>query len=421
MGDTGNRDHVGVRGDPGDPVRIDRVDAAEIPAFLAAFDTTFGHGEPSDDHLERFRELVPHDRLVAARNAVGEIVGTAGALEFDLALPGAATAPCAGVTVVSVRADHRRRGVLTRMMDRLLDDAAERGEAFAALWASEQPIYGRYGFGPAAPTIDLEVTRAHAGLHLDGPVDEVRLIDAERAARAFPPIYDRYRRQRPGMLSYSPGWWSRRVLADVPAQRDGAGPMRYASIADRGFATYRLRPSWSETGPDGVVEVGELIALDAAAAAALWRFVIETDLSVRTRATRRPVDDPVLHLVADAGRVKVSRGSPLFLRLVDVAAALEARSYRADVDVVLEIEDRARPANTGRWQVRVRDGIGTCERTQTEPDLRLSADVLATVALGGVRTTALHAAGRVAGPLGVAAALDRAMATDLAPWHGGMF
>jgi predicted acetyltransferase len=407
--------------DPAAPVQVGGVEAAELRAFLLAFDATFGNSDTPDERVERFGRVVAPERLVAARDDVGEIVGTAGAYDFDMALPGGASAPCAGITVVSVRADHRRRGVLNRMMEHLLHEAADRGEAFAALWASEHPIYGRYGFGPAVPTIDIEVARAHGALAFDGPVDQVRLIDAERAATVFPPLYDAYRRQRPGALSYSPAWWTERVLLDVPSRREGAGPVRYAWLADRGYATYRLRPSWNAAGPAGVVEVRELIALDPEAAAALWRFVIDTDLSAATRAVRRPVDDPLVHLVADTGRIEVTHGDPLFVRLVDVPAALEARGYGVDGEATIELEDRSRPVNAGRWKLVVRDGRGTCARTEEAADLRLTAEVLASVALGGVRTTTLHAAGRLLGSWDAAVQFDRLLATELPPWHGGMF
>ncbi len=404
----------------GSTVEIGGVAAEEVHDFRTAFDGVFAT-TTTEDSVERFTRVTPLERLIAARSPAGEIVGTAGAFDFDVALPGGTSAPCASVTVVSVRADHRRRGVLTRMMAELLDQAAARDEPFAALWASESPIYGRYGFGPAAPTVDLDVPRAQARFHVEGPVDEVRLVDAEAALGSFPELYDAARRQRPGGLSYPTEWWRHRVLADPPGRREGAGPKQYAWLPGRGYAVFRLREGWDQHGPAGVVEVAELVALDPEATAALWRFVIDTDLSARTRAARRPVDEPLLGALVDPGRVAVTGSEPLYLRLVDLVGALRARRYRSDLDVVLAVEDRFRPANEGTWRLVVRDGYAECERTDAPPGLSLTADALATVYLGGVTLASLMAAGRVTGSRRVATVLDLALTAELAPWHGGMF
>jgi predicted acetyltransferase len=177
------------------------------------------------------------------------------------------------------------------MMAQLLDDAVRRGEPFAALWASESPIYGRFGFGPAVPTAHFAVERIHARFRVPGPVEEVQLVGADEAAARFPAIYDDARRRRPVQFGRAEGWW-RRQLDDPPGEREGAGEKRFAVLGDRGYAIHRLRPKWDEGVPQGTVEVHDLVANDPAAAAALWRFVIDTDLSARTTAGRRPVDDP---------------------------------------------------------------------------------------------------------------------------------
>jgi predicted acetyltransferase len=391
----------------------------DLEGFLEAFDLTFGL-TPTEAALTRLRRVVDPSRFLAARVG-GTTVGTAGAYAFELALPGAEPAPCAGVTLVSVRADHRRRGLLRRMMARLLDDAADRGEAFAALWASEDAIYGRFGYGAAAPTTRFDVLRAQARFRIDGPVDEVELIDADEAAARFPAIYDAARRHRPLLLGRSPSWW-RRDLDDPPERREGAGEKRYAVLGERGYAIHRLRPSWGEAGPEGTVELQDLVALDPAARAALWRFVIDTDLSSHTVAPRRPVDDPLPAMLADPAAARPRDGGALYLRLVDVRAALTARRYLVDDTLVVELHDAFRPANTGRWRLGSADGEATCEPTDAPADLELDAEALATVAFGGVRVTTLAAAGRLAVRTpGAAGRADRLFATELAPWHGFMF
>jgi predicted acetyltransferase len=402
-----------------DEVVLGGVQEDELAAFIAAFDLTFGITR-SEGALERMRGFMETDRLVAAR--AGEtIVATAGTYSFELSLPGAGPAPCAGVTLVSVRADHRRRGVLRRLMADLLDDAGDRGEPFAALWASESPIYGRFGFGPAVPTASFELDRAHARFRLDGPVAEVELVDADEAASRFPAIYEAARATRPVLFGRSEGWW-RRELEDPPETREGAGEKRFAVLGDRAYAIHRLRAAWDDGVPTGTVEIHDLVATDHEAAAAMWRFAVDTDLSRRLTAGRRPVDDPLPLLLDDPLRARPRVGWPLYVRLVDVPAALAARPYLTDGELTIELHDAFRPANQGRWRLAAAGGTATCERTTAAADLELDADALATVALGGVRMSALAAAGLVTVHQGAAIArADRLFATEVAPWHGFMF
>lgn len=401
-------------------ISLGGIEPDELDEFVRAFARPFGE-VPPDGAVERIRRVFEPDRAVAMRRPDGTIVGTAGAYTFDLALPGASPAGCAGITVVSVRGDHRRRGLLTRMMARLLDDAAERGEPFAALWASEAPIYGRFGFGPAVPTLEVEIPRPHGRLRADGSLPRVLEVPADEALPTVSRVYEAVRQHRPGLLSRSTAWWER-ILSDSPEQRDGAGPLCVSTVGDRGYAIHRLHPRWDDGAPTGTVLVEDLVALDPAATAALWRHLIDTDLASRLRAARRPVDDPVLALLSDTGRARLVADEPLYLRLVDVPRAMEARRYAVDGELVLDVHDASRPANQGRWRLAVRDGRAVCEATASEADLRLDVEALATVFLGGVRTTMLAEAGRVA-PLRRDAPmlLDRLLATPLAPWHAGMF
>jgi len=404
-------------------VDLDRIDAAGYPAFLAAFDEVFGQSH-ADDEVERSKRTAEFDRFLAARRA-GQVVGTAGAFSFDISLPWAPAAGCAGVTMVSVRADHRRRGLLTRMMSQLLDDAEQRGEPFAALWASEGPIYGRYGFGPGIPTGTIRIERDHARFRSETVMGEVELVDAEEAAHRFPAIHDAARRHRHGTMSRNDAWWARE-LADPPERRGGAGAKRYAIIGDRGndrgYAIHRLRPRWDEGVPRGTVEVQELVATDADAHRSLWRFVIDTDLASVTTAGSLPVDDPIAVLLEDPVRNRPSLGWPVYLRLVDLPAAVMSRGYRTDDTLTLRVHDRFRPRNDGTWRVAVVDGVASCEAVGGPADLELDATSLATIALGGVRVTSLAAAGVVtASTPDAVPRLERLLATDVAPWHGSMF
>lgn len=409
---------------PTDRLQLRPITDDELAAYLRLLEHAFGE-DVSDEEVERFRIVAEPDRFLAAVGADGTIVGTAGAYTFDVSLPGGGTAPCAGVTVVSVRADHRRQGLLTRMMQAVLEDASRRGEPFAALWASESGIYGRFGFGPAIPTVRIEVPRDRSRFRAEVRADPaaVRIVDAAGALEQLPPVYEQLRRQRPGMLSRPEPWWRRWLGADPKEHRDGAGPRVHALLDGRGYAVYRLKPNWDESvTPDGTVVVEELVGLDPPAQATLWRFVIDTDLSVRTRAYGRPADEVLPLLVAEPAYVRHSAGEPVYVRLLDLPVALTARSYAADGRVVLGVRDAFRPDNSGSWCLEVAGGEARCTATDEAPEIVLDTRDLATVVFGGERTTRLAAAGVVELHRPEAAAmLDRLLATELAPWHTGMF
>jgi predicted acetyltransferase len=392
----------------------------EVDRFLAAFSLVFATAPTEHQQRRAERRFEPDRSFVAV--ARGEVVATGGAYSFDLALPGAPAAPCAGVTMISVRPDHRRRGLLTRLLRTLHDQARERSEPFAALWASESPIYGRFGYGPAIPTLELEARRTHVRFTVPAPVEDVVLVDTATARRELPPIREAVRRQRPGMLSRSDAWWDTLLDDDPVAERDGAGERCHALVPGRGYALYRVAPSWTDGVPDGTVRVRELHATDPEAAAALWAFVTDLDLTSRIVAGARPVDDPVLAMVEDSARLTVTHGWPLYLRLLDLPAALTARRYAADGDLVLEVTDAHLPDNAGRWELTIEGGVASCRRTDRAPVLSLDTRELATVVLGGVRVTQLAAAGRLAVHVADAPArFDAVLTAPLAPWHEGMF
>jgi predicted acetyltransferase len=396
-----------------------RLQPGEVPSFVRAFRAAFG-GVPDDADLASAETSIE-----VARSHVsvlgGELVATASAFSLALALPGGAEVGCAGVSLVSVRGDHRRRGLLRALLGRVLDDARDRGEVLAALWASETPIYDRFGFAPAVPTVEIRLDRDHAALRREGPWRDIRLVDRTEARVAFPPIRALARTRRPGMLSRTDGSWDR-LLRDEPQPPSGHGPRQHALLPGRGYAVYRLEPDWTAGAPTGTVRVQELHAVDAEATAALWRFVTDVDLATTTVAGRRAIDDPVLALVADDGRTRVARDWPLQVRVLDLPAALTSRTAAADDQLVLEVADPLVPGNDGRWVVAAAAGRFTCEPTTAEADLHLDIRAVAAVLLGGQRTTQLAAAGLVHERRGGSVVrLDRTLQVDVAPWHDYMF
>lgn len=373
---------------------------------------------PSEDQIERWRSVCTLDRFLAVTDPAGAYVGTAGSLPMTISMPGAAPVPCAGVTAVTVRPDHRRRGILRAMMQRLLDDAVAAGEPVAALYASEGTIYGRFGFGPSAPAEGLTIRR-EALATVDGDPRLVELVDAERAKQLLPPIADAHALMRGGTMQRSEAWWPLWLDHDRDSDPDGPyGARWHAVVEDRGYVVFRATDGeWTHRRPEGRLKVEELVANDPEAAAALWGFLASVDLVTVIEAPDRPVDDPLRFLVDNEAEVDTLPGMPLWMRLVDLPTALASRGYAVQDRVVFDVTDDQLPANTGRWALEAGPAGAACSRTDEPADVVLPTTSLATLFLGGYRATTLADAGRLPGTApDVVRRLDRLFAVARAPW-----
>lgn len=392
------------------------VTSDEFPGFAAAVGRAFGE-ESSEASVERWRKVTELDRTLAFFDAE-RIVGNAAAFTFDMSLPYAGPARCAGVTAVGVAHDWRRRGLLSAMMRRQLDDSRDAGEPFAALYASESPIYGRFGYGVAASHVDLEMERPWATFTTPADPSEVRLVDAGTLVAEGPMLRRVHAGLRGGMMSRSEEWWRAWLENDLPDDRDGYSARFHALLPGRGYVVYRIKPDWDGMIPKNRLLVIELVANDAEAYAVLWQYLSGIDLVQTIHAPMRPADDPLPWLVDNHQRLKVTSGEDLYLRLVDVGAGLAARGYAQDGRLAIEVHDAFAPWNDGRWILEVEDGHARCERTPAAPDLEMDARDLAAICLGGVEATELGWAGRIV-PHTEAALVraDRLFAVDLAPWN----
>lgn len=372
----------------------------------------------TDEEIERWRPVCPVDRFVAVTDPQGGYVGTSGSHPMRMSMPLADPVPCAGVTAVTVRPDHRRRGVLRAMMQQLLDDAAAAAEPVAALFASEGTIYGRFGFGPSAPAHGLTISR-DAVATVGGDLSLVELVDGDRAKELFPPIAAAHAGLRGGCMQRDDAWWSMWLDHHRDKDPDGVhGARWHAVVRGRGYVVFRgADGEWADRRPDGRVKVVELIATDDEAAAALWSFVASVDLVATVRAPSRPVDDPIRFLVANEAEVDIRAGMPLWTRLVDVPSALTSRGYEVADRLVLQVADDQLPANTGRWDLEVGPDGATCTRTDAAADVVVPVRTLATLFLGGYRATTLADAGRLPGTSrDVVRRLDRLFDVPRAPW-----
>ncbi|MFD3697699.1 GNAT family N-acetyltransferase [Streptomyces sp. NPDC058646] len=405
----------------------------EWDVWFDQLELAFGGVPEAPPWRELYRTLTEPERSLGVWDGA-DCVGSASAFSFRLSVPGGALVPAAGVTMVGVAPTHRRRGVLSSMMRRQLDDVRAGGEPLAVLTASDPAIYGRFGYGTATYALSVEVDTARVRLSVPPGTDEVRLrlVDPQEALADCERVYAELVTRRPGMPARRPGW-ERQAVTDPPEDREGASALKCV-VAERpdgsvaGYARYRVKPDWDPAGAAGKVEVADLDALDPAATAALWRYLFSVDLTWTVRAGKRPVDDPLLHLVSDVRRSRPSMRDSLHVRLVDLPAALEARTYGSAVDVVLEVEDVFCPWNAGRWRLTAGAGAAvegsgkvSCTRTEEPAELRLSVRELGAAYLGGISLTSLAAAGRVSELRpGALTETSRAFAGDVAPWlpHG---
>ncbi|MCZ7414223.1 MULTISPECIES: GNAT family N-acetyltransferase [unclassified Streptomyces] len=401
------------------------VRAMRADEWDAWFDTVvraFGADPAEQEERRAWRGVLEVERALTAVDG-REIVGTAANYSFRLTVPGGAAVPTAGLSAVSVAPTHRRRGVLTGMMRRQLDDVRAAGEPLSVLRASEPAIYGRFGYGVASRCLGATVDTTRVSFAAPPGTDDVRLrlADPEKSLPDCEALYARLVPGRPGMLRRMSAAWERRQVRVRPGERGDASPLQCV-LAERGgelvgYARYTFRPRWDDDGPHGSVRLRDLDALDPAATAALWRYLAGIDLTESIAVHDRPVDDPLQHLVSDPRRCRLRLGDQLHLRTVEVGAALAARTYTAPVDVVLDVADAFCPWNAGRWRLSG-DGRGAvCERTDAPAELGLSVRELGAAYLGGVTLAELAEAGLVREErTGALAAASMAFAGTRAPW-----
>ncbi len=396
-------------------MEIRAITEDENLAFRAALMSVFGMGDPAVDTVghERHRALVAPGRAWAAFDR-GTIVATAATFDFTLTVPGGAI-EMAGLTQVTVRPTHRRRGILRALIELHLAEARARRVPLSGLWASEASIYGRFGYGVAAESEDTAlssvVLEAPAG---DG--DELEPL-VEAAPEVLKGVYEAVRAARPGMITRTPAWWTYRRFMERPGPPPSS-PRRFVLArrggAATGYVSYRQRLGWEEGVAAGTAEIEELVAVDARAERTLLRFICEIDLFRKVSWWNMPTDSLLPWLVTDPRRVRRRRVDTLWLRPDDLEAVLAARRYPADGALRLEVEGRA-------LELRVEDGFGRCHEGGGAPQLRLGRAQVGNLVLGAFAPSLLARAGLVSGEPAALALADRMFAWPVAPWIAEVF
>ncbi|WAL63303.1 GNAT family N-acetyltransferase [Amycolatopsis cynarae] len=377
------------------------------------------HGPVStDERWAKRAEGFPAERKFGAFEG-GTVIGVTSSIATGLTVPGGATLPSAAVDGVGVRADHTRRGVLTALMAEQLADCAARGEVLAHLHASETTIYGRFGYAVATRGKTLRILKGRARFRDDAPSGgRVRLVGTDAAKKLIPELYERIAPHRPGMMIRPPVWWN--------WARDGLVGENFVAVhtgpdGDDGFVLYHPqdRRSFEQPEAGAALVVRDLHAANPGALAGLWRFLCRVDLVGEVRAPDRPLDDPIGLMLTDPRACEVlGLEDSTWLRLVDVPAALAARTYRPAAPVVLEVTDPLLPANSGRYRVAPEGAT----RTEEPAGLALGVDTLAMIYLGDRAPSLLAALNRieVRDPAALPEA-DALFATATAPWCGTPF
>jgi predicted acetyltransferase len=395
-------------------------DLDEYTAAVFAIGQYFGM-VPTQERMERSVAQVGLERMHAGWSD-GTIVGGAAAFTFRLTVPGG-DLPTAGVSVVGVYPTHRRRGVLRALMRAQLEDAHERGEPLAALWASEETIYGRFGYGLAAFCGEIAVPREYTTFVLRAePEGTLRFLDPEDALDTVPPVFERVRLQWPGMFSRNHLWWRNREIEDPEERREGAGPKRWVVYESGGsidgYAVYRHKPGFEGGTSTAELHVVEALGATPAAMRDLWGYLLAIDWVATVKTQLIPPDHALFLLLATPRRLRYRMGDGIWVRLVNIGPALSGRKYSADGAIVFDVTDDFCPWNEGRWKL---EG-GTAERTSDDADLKLPVQSLGSAFLGGVSFAALARAGRVEelrdGAIGRADALFR---WDRHPWCPEIF
>jgi len=394
---------------------------AELITAINVFRTAMvGFGQLTDLPPGQIRTLMEPGRTIGAF-VDGQLVGTTDAQTSTLTLPGGKQLGHAAVTHVGVLPTFTRRGIATDLMRAQLHQIRDRGEAVATLRASEATIYERFGYGVASSTATIEVDVRRATLRPGvGRGGGVRLTDVGTSWALLPQIYTNNRPTRPGSIDRPEVWWHTRKLKAEAAPAPSYVAVHGDPGSETGFVRYHAvdTDSWFVSNQRTIV-VDDLFAPSPEAYLALVRYLLELDLIDRVVFATLPVDDPLPELLTDrrAARITGVRDET-WLRIVDVAATLDARTYSGDDAVTLRVDDPVLPENSGTYLISP-DGATVTDRPA---QLTAGVEALGAALLGGTPWRSLVLAGSVhADSVDAADAVDRLFAVPTAPHAGIVF
>ncbi len=397
-------------------IEVRPIGAGEIECFLDVFDAAWGFAR--DDRQRRHTGTVVAAESPFGAFTGGGMAGTVMSFAMELTVLGQVQVPMAGVSYVAVHPLRRRRGVLRALMRAQLDDLHVRGVPLAGLGASEAGIYGRFGYGPATWDSSWRLARGAArGLADDDDGGHLEMIDAPAARELLPAVHEQARQGQVGDVRTYPGKWHDLAGDGAPpgtqfllCRDDGGRPS--------GYAIYRIQREERYSAHASVI-VDHLIALTSAAYRSLWGQLADLDLTGQVIASGRPEHEPLRWALADSRQLVVTGvHDHLWLRLVDLPAALSRRRYAAEGTLVLDVADPFCPWNEGRWLLEGGPDGATCRTAGHSPalSLRLGAAALGSLFLGGTSVMHLASAGSVEGDASGVRQAQLMFGTGTGPW-----
>ena len=390
----------------------------------------FGEHVHPDDIVRLRNERVELDRLVAAVDTQSNrIIGTGGADSYWLTVPGGELVPMAGVAYMTTSVTHRRRGAFSNMMTYIHDAARERGDVISGLWASQSHLYGRFDYGLSINSYDWEIDPSFGefshfpAANANNADIKVSFIDANEAEVVLPGIYERMHRQTTGSVNRTSGRW-RYQLFDEERVRQGASPLFFAVCEEAGeqtgYVSYRMRRQGDSDM--GTLEVVEQVSATEVAHAAIWRFLLDFDLVGNITAINRPSDDSLWWMLSDPRRLRRKSHDALWVRLLDIPKALEARTYNSDGILKIGLVSDVQPESAGTYVIEIDDSRGSVKKTTDKPDVVMTPADLSALYLGGISSGPLFEAGRINEiTTGSLAKLAGMFNTNSAPWCAHYF
>lgn len=404
------------------PLGPDRLrDIIDIDAWA------FPSARPLDEHVE-WPQPLPWDRTYGIEDPThpGRLAAFHASYAFaDTPVPGGRL-PVAGLTWVCVHPEFRRRGLLRTMMTAHLNHCRALGEPVSMLFAAEPGIYGRFGYGLAARQVTLTIPRGAAlkPVPEDGLTVRIEHFDFDTHGALVARLHATV--ERPGWVTRPNEVHQRSYLSEVPPRKGDFETLRILVVEreghEVGYGLFRRKFAWGTSGPAGTTRVVEVVGEDPAVLHAAWSRLLDFDLTTEVISPNLAVDDPVLSMLVDVRAAAPRTQDNLWVRVVDLPAALSGRRYQTDVDVVLDVRDDVLPDNAGRWRLQSSGDAVSVQRTEDPADLSLDVRDLGAAYVGGTSLAELAAAGLVIEhTLGAVVRTSLAFGWHLAPVAGWVF
>ena len=409
-----------------DPQFVNPVPVEDASDWLNTLATTF-LDNPYEDKFEKWVARVARtwnpQRTWGHRDR-GRYVATLATQERALTVPGpdgtTRELTVDALTGVTVAATHRRRGFLSAMLGASLTAARERGDALSILVAAEWPIYGRFGYALGADGLKYTYypKRPHAALPAP-PAGSVYRVEPADLGEIAPAVFAAARKGRAGQVDRRAPWWDRRLGLDGYELTEDKRPTWYlhdGPDGPDGLVAWHGTRDFELTGRLGAIAVDEFFAANDSAYRDLWAFLGGIDVVEQIELDDRPVDEPIRWLLPDARAVTVTdRYDFLWVRLLDVPAALSARAYSTPGRVVFDVVDEDFGGfAAGRFVLEATDTDAKCTPTGEPAELRLSQRALASAYLGGFALRGRPDVEQLSP--GALTRADAMFRTPLAPW-----